>query len=842
MKNSTYFFMCISVFLLGETLSLNGKASEKFSRAKRRAQVIAGKKIDQPIETKSNNHKEDMMSKGSNAAAANSYAYLGQYLKPWEFGDADEKLEINLDNAELLNFIKFIEQRFNLVFIIDDVLKPLPQGGKSVVGTKISFATHEPLTKKQTWDIFTTFLDMAGLACVPETGIDRCYRIVSNNPTSPFSANKAPLPTFIGVDPSIVPDNDEKIRYIYFVENASLNVIKNVLDSMKSTTAANLVIFEELRAVMITDKAANIRAMLEVITELDKTNMPQMMSVLKLHRTDATKVRDLYMTLVKEEGGAAGRLLGARKNPTSSYFPETLRVIAEPRTNSLFLIGNKEEIKKVENFIRREIDKEIDVPFSPLHIWPLKYVDAETVATLVREATQFQQGSEAATYGGVRDNDKYFKPISVTAEKMGNRLIINADYEDYIKIAEMLEKIDVEQPQVAIKVLLLNVDLTDTRELGGQIRNRDATNAIPPVTFQTSGLVGAPNNYIQENVTGPGALRLLGNLVNLATGNDPGSTLMTLGSDMFGVWGILKVLQTYARVGIIANPFLVTTHKYQATVLLGEVRRVTSATVFGESATEQAITDLDASLKVTITPQVSPDGFITLDVFVKQEQFNSTSLSNNNRTNKEVTTSVIVANKEVIALGGLVVDTVQETETKVPILGDIPILGFLFKNKLKIIDKTTLVILISAEVIPPSDNGPADCFTGVKLGEARDTLLQMHSQSEIRDPIHRWFFNDNYDRSEGTIDAFVAQRDKYIDPAVALAIEEEKKHKSAGPGVHRHSYLGLHAGEETPKDDAQDIGTSSSSSRRKNILADLVEGSNPAGSSTSEDTTEKESA
>jgi general secretion pathway protein D len=709
------------------------------------------------------------------------YAYLGSYLDPWNYGDPGELLEINFENAELSNFIAFIERQLNLKFILDDAIKPLPQGGKSVIGTKILVKTNRPITKKETWNIFLTFLEMAGLAVAPEPGLARTYRIASTALGSPLSVNKASLPTLMmDVDPSLIPDNDMRIHYLKSIENANLNIIKSVVDTMKSATAPNVIVFEDIRAILMTDKGSNIRSMLEIIRELDAAALPEMLTVLRLKRTDASKVRDLYASLVKAEGSSlSDRLLGGRRQQSVSRFAN-IRMIAEPRTNSLILLGNKDDIKIVEEFIIREIDKELDIPYSPLHIYPLKYVDAETIASLLRDTTQFQAGTEAAIFGGVRDGDQYFKPLTITPEKSGNRLIINADYDDYLKIYEALQLLDVEQMQAAIKVLILNIDLSDNRQFGTQIRDKaqfcDGILQNNGVNYQTSGLAGLNSPVIERTsatdssgnqVATPGATRLLGNLIALATGNSPGSTVVSLGSDLFGVWGFFKVLQSYSRVGVVANPFLVTSNKYQATVSIGEVRRIQSSTVIaGPDTVQPTFTDIPANLTVTITPQISVDGFITLDVLVQQNNFNSLVPDNGNRTERSVQTSVIVANREVIALGGLITDAIDELETKVPILGDLPIVGWLFKNKAKNVRRSSLVVLISAEIIPPANNKIADCFTELRLRDAEKANCEIQEHYSLRDPVNKLFFNEGFDQGQGAINEFVAKRGRYIDPAL----------------------------------------------------------------------------
>ncbi len=764
-------------------------AAEEFATPQQEQKIIEAKKIEEKKEEKEEKIAQEKVVQEKKEEAKNPI-YLGKFLNPWEFGNINELIEIDLENAELSNFISYIEKRFNLTFIIDDQLNPPPAGGKKVLGTKISFRSHRPLSKKEAWDIFVSFLDLAGLAPQPgpQPGV---YRITSNDLKSPFSINKGPLPTFINIDMSLIPDNDMRIRYVYFVENSSIDVIKNIVDNMRSATSPNVIVYPELRAIIMTDRATNIKAMLEIIRELDTVNMPETLAVIKLKRTDATKVANLYKELVKDEAqnNLAARLLGPRKQPTTSYFPEGTRVIAEPRTNTLILLGDKIAIQRIENFIKKHIDKEIDIPFSPLHVYQLKYTEAQAVAEILKSAIQFQAESDAAKYGGVRDGDKFFKPIFITAEKSGNRLIINADYDDYVKIFELLQKIDVEQPQVAIKALILSINLADTRDLGIQMRNKvPGPNGLigNNVNYQTTGLAGIPantstglaQNAVVENTTGTGATRLLGNLVNLATNAVQGSTLITLGSDQFGIWGILNILQSYTCTNIIANPFLVATHKTPALVAVGTTRRILTGQTFTNSGPVQSLDDMTAKLELYVEPQISYEGYITMGVRVLLEQFTSTDQTSGNRTQQEVKTTVIMANNEVLALGGLTQDTINESESKVPILGDIPIFGWLFKNKSRVVQKTSLIILLTPEIIPAQSNEAANRFTDSKLSYAKSLNLSTNTPSTSRDPFNRWFFQSNTDPELKIINTYSQEGDRYLAESQK---PEYKKHTGKEP-------------------------------------------------------------
>lgn len=711
--------------------------------------------------------------------------YLGNYLEPWKGADPNERVEMNFENKELTELLKFLSNALDITFILDDYVEPTRADGlQPLAGTKITFKSTVPLTLRQAWEIGLTFLEMAGFSVIPGTQ-PRTYRVTASAARDKPSANREPLPTFIGIDPALLPDTDAKIRYVYFAENAELPIVTQIIENLKSGSAGSLIEVPPLRAVIVTDKAANIKSIMTILKEIDQTTQPEELAIIRLKHADAREVRELYHQLIGKDPKSPrfSPHSRQRKPSTTQYFSEATRVFEEPFTNSLIVLGTRENIKRFENFIIKNVDKSIDIPFSPLHIIQLRFIDAASIAKILNELIQrFNQdpsNTAAALVGGVRDGNKFFKPtVRITEEPAGNRLIINADYEEYLKLREIIERLDVEQPQVAIKMLILNVDLTNMNELGIQLRNSvacpDGTGGLDSllgtnVNFQTS-MVGniITNPPAGETPIPPvnGAKRLLGNLINLANRQggispfDIGTTLVTLGKDMFGFWGLLRVLETYTRTSVIANPFLVTTNKYKAEFKVGETRRTTSAIVTGQRET-QAQGDISADLRIVLTPQISYDNTVALNIYIELGQFIDETTQN--RIIRKISTEALLANREVLALGGLIRDRVVETTRKVPVLGNMPLVGWLFKNKSKRVERTSLLILISPEIIKPEEPQVAQTFTYNKITDAKSTLFTMRSRSENRDPIHRWFFDDHKEKEASTIDKFVAMQKRYID-------------------------------------------------------------------------------
>jgi general secretion pathway protein D len=678
-------------------------------------------------------------------------------LSTWQLQNPEALVELNFNDVELSSVLAWAEKTFGVTFIVDDLLKPMPQGAKTILGVRINFKTHTPITQAEAALIIDTFLDIAGAVRTPGP-TKSTYRILNASPNSPTAYTRAPLPTYIGVEPSLLPGGDARIRYVYFVSNTNLDVIQKLIDAMKSSTAPNLIVFPELRAIMITDKASTIKSLMLVIKELDRVAMPETLAIVRLKRTDANKVAALYQTLVSEEAQlGTPQPIAVKSSKEQVVFSDTTRVIAEPRTNSLIILGPRDTVAKIESFIVTQVDKNVELPFSPVFVHQLKYIDAASVANILKQAVAFQPDSDAAKVGGVRDGDQYFKRMTIVPEPSGNRLIVNASHEDYQRLCETLERLDVEQPQVALKVMVLSIDLNNKKQLGVQMRNR-VTSAKSQglfnrnVNYQTSGLFG---QSVVENDSqdATGAQRLLGDLIQLASNSTIGSTLITLGSDIFGVWGLLQILETTTRVNVVATPFVVASQKTQTNIAFGDIRRVQSATIYTQ-ATAPTYFDLPAKLELTITPQISLDGLVSLDVIVNLSQFTSSDLTNGDRTSKSIQTSVIVADNEVLALGGLIKDTVDDSQNAVPILGNIPLFGWLFKNKRKHVERESLLILITPEIIPVAQGTVAERFTNGKLNEINNTIEQARSESSLRDPVNRWFFKEHKDCPDAEMVAF----------------------------------------------------------------------------------------
>lgn len=656
--------------------------------------------------------------------------------------EKDQLVRFYFEDATLENLVRYIEELYKIKFLVDDDFTPAIPNGGVLKGNKITFKTNKPLSRVDAWDLFLKFLDIAGLSAV-ETNVTGFYRI-----TTVTNANKEVLPTFFNTKVETLPDNNLKVRYVFFVKNSPLSTIQQIVSQLASPTAM-VDTFPDLNAVIITDKGINIRSLMKVVQEFDK-EMPEAMSILKLQKADAQDVAQLYSDLTKTENPqGVARFLGQRAQPDSIYFPANARIIVEPRTNALILLGPAKALKKIEEFISQYIDVDLTMPYSPLYIYEVQYLNSNSLVTILNQVISFGQGSNAAAFGGVRGGNEYFGPVNITAEPTGNRIIIKAEERDYKKIISLIKQLDVIQPEVAIEVLIVNVSSNDNKNIGSQFHNKTPGSPAKNVNFQTSGFptTGGASGPVINATTGS----LLGNLIGLAsTGTTPnGATYLTLGNQAAGVWGIFQTLKSFSDTSIIANPFLMATNNYAAQVSVGTSRQIQTGSIISSQGPTASYDTLPANLTVQITPQISVDSSVQMSINVNLTDFSdTTNLASGNTFTKQVVTSVSVKDRQIVALGGIVKTQVTDVETKVPVLGDIPVLGWFFKNKQKTTTESKILIFISPRILTLKKGDTAQYYTLNKSEECADMINEMYPASERKDPINRAFFGAGQDEND----------------------------------------------------------------------------------------------
>ncbi|MFA5998508.1 MAG: secretin N-terminal domain-containing protein [Candidatus Babeliales bacterium] len=710
-------------------------------------------------------------------------------------------IAFNFEEASLANLVSYIESVHNIKFIHDEIITPAAKDAKGYSGHKITFRTNKNLTRKESWDLFLTFLHIAGLDVVPLVQ-DGFYKIV------PLArVNSETIPTFIGVDVNILPDTDMIVRFVYFAKNIEPKNIIPVLRPMQGGSA-KLDTFAGLKALIFTDRACAIKSLMQIVTELDRSVLPEVLSVVKLKRTTASDVKTLYNSLTKPAASAGPQpaqvWTPGKKETFLEYFPQGVVLVADDRTNSLILLGSAKEVKRVEDFVVNHVDIALDRGVPPIFTYRLQYTVATDVAALLNKVVLYGSGTMAGKYGGVLDGVKYFQKMTIAADTHSNSLIINATPEDFEALRPLIEELDVAQKQIGLEVLIVQVKDIDTKTLGAQISGPNGAGTLAAgasklgptfmqnVTAQTSGVpTGTPivttvgNPPITEDFSIKSSLALL---LGSPVLNEAGSILVTFGRP---IWAIFKVLKTLVSSHIVANPFVVVSNNTLAEIKSGEERRQVSGRVVSTgSLTTTGFTNIEATLDVQIKPQINKGNIINLQIMVRNSRFTQAANPADSggdlspRDEKTVQTTASVANGETLVLGGIMTETYSSASNGVPFLENIPVFGWFFKSKTRTITRDHFLIFISPRIIDPTnDSTDIDDYTDYKLREAQkniDLIDETDWFTNKKDPIQRAFFGTDGSRvlqELRTGDTFEKRRE--IDGRINQPLNAPEQQKSS---------------------------------------------------------------
>jgi len=651
----------------------------------------------------------------------------------------DEEIYLNFENAELINFINYVAD-IHKVNIIPD---------KALSGNKISLTMRNPISKAQAWRILLSITEMAGYSIIKVGDI---YKVIPKD-----RKLIQPLPVYIGTPPEELPESDLNIRYVYFLSNVKVNDILPWVNNMLGSPHAAIP-NENNNGLILVDKSFNIKSVMKIVKELDKTGLKEAVSVLQLRYSNATEVRDLLNSLIEGEKeppqiARLRYLLGRKAQETSSYFAKGTTIIAEERTNSLVLLGNKDTIEKIEKFVTKHIDTKLQGLESPLHIYELQYISAKQMVELLNTLLappESVAGQQAVKHGAVRGGVKYFKKMTFKADEEGNRLIVACtDKQDWKLLKKTIQNLDKPQPQVAVETLIVLVDAENNKFIGGQTRNKKHGQLGHWIDAQTASI--DQTVFEQEGDTN---VSLLGNLISGLTGQ-LGSTILSFGKTA-NLWGVFKMLQSNTNASIVAQPFLSVTNKYEASITIGETRRKDSQTGFDAQGNQiTGKVDTQADLIINVKPQINIDGVVKLNIKITYNNFVGTSVDN--KVERELDTNVSVANGQVLALGGFVKNKTTEKVYKTPVLGNIPVLGWLFKNKTKTVTKQNVLIFMCPTIIKPREYS-MNLYTKMKLREAKDMAEDAILTTKSHDPIQNWFFDVKENLYARNIDDYASAR------------------------------------------------------------------------------------
>jgi len=558
-----------------------------------------------------------------------------------------EEVTLNFSDADLVAVINSVSQITGKNFIID----PRVKGKVTVVSSK-------PLNETEVYNVFLSILQVHGFATVPtENAIKIIPDATAKQSAAPFnSASRNP--------------GDQLITRVLTIDHINAAQLVPILRPLVAQQG-HLAAYPTTNVLIISDRASNIQRIDRIISEMDK-KVDSGIEIIKLKNAFAAEVVRLITSLnvvsADQKVPAGGRI----------------KVTADERTNSVLLSGERTERLKY-----RAIIADLDSPVESggnTHVVYLRYADAKNIATILSGVGQEAIKAESKNVGAGGSSDGRGDSINVQADESTNALVISAPASIFPSLRAVIQQLDIPRAQIHIEAIIAEVSLDTSNELGVQWLGLDRGNAAFSSQFSSSGVsIGG----VLEGAIPDGGLLGFGSI------DDNGLSVVAL----------ISALAGDSETNLLATPSIVTLDNQAAEILVGQnVPFVTGESTSSSSDVDnpfRTIERQDIGVSLKVKPQINEGDAITMEIEQEVSNISGTATSAVDIvTNKRfIKTTVQLEDGELLVLGGLIDETIVESEQKVPLLGDIPFLGALFRFKRETGRKQNLLVFIRSTII-----------------------------------------------------------------------------------------------------------------------------------------------
>ncbi len=594
----------------------------------------------------------------------------------------ENQITLNLKEADIRALIATVSKFTGKNFVVDPRVK-----------ARVSVVSSRAMSESEVYEVFLSVLQVHGYAAVPVGGI---VKIVPE-----VNAKQGPLPV-VSDDRHVGDELITKVVTLDHVPAAQLVPILRPLVPQQGHLAA----YNPTNTLIITDHAANIRRLAEIIKSIDRPESDELEIIPLKHASASELVR--ILNSLQASGNA--------KKPESSQ----ITLASDDRTNSILMSGERSARLKIRATIAH-LDTPLQNEAGNTHVIYLKYAKAEDIVSILtgvqKKQEQVDKKAMPAKAPGSSDSE-----VDIQADENTNALIITAGPDVVRRMKSIIRQLDIRRAQVLVESIIAEIsnsrgkDFSSQFVLGGKEGNNDR---VPVGVSNFGGSGGIIGLFSGDPQTIAGSL---GDGITFGFGSDQNNRFAFL----------LKALTADAATNILSTPSVVTMDNQEAEIVVAQnVPFVTgSFTTAADGASNpfQTVERQDVGITLKVTPQINDGNTIKLEI--AQEVSNvsaSTSANGDIITNKRsINTSVLVEDGEILVLGGLIDDTLRDQVSKVPLLGDIPLLGWLFRSHSTTKEKQNLMVFMRPSIM--RDGAAAYYHTNEKYNYLRAQQINAGEQ------------------------------------------------------------------------------------------------------------------
>ena len=620
----------------------------------------------------------------------------------------------NVDQQDIRSLLKKIARITCKNFIVSEGVK-----GKN----DITIISHKKVNVDQAYAAFLAALEANNMALVRA---GRFYKVVERK-----DAKKQPLPMYEnGKD---LPWTDAQVTLLHQLSFAGVDQVQPLVKNLMTKAGA----VDEIggNMLLITDSASNIRRIMKILDKVDVAGSSSRMHIVDINWAEAGQISQ-KLTEIFQDTTTKGGKGGTREDVSID------KMIADERTNKLIIICSDSAFESVKEVIDiLDTQDGAGASGAQVFVHPLNNADATKLASTL---TSLTSGAKSSTARGGKGKaaakaaaaaELFEGDVKITADEATNGLVIVSSARDYRSLKDVINSLDAKRPQVYVEAAIMEVAVNENRRV-----SLDAYAGLPADVpgFSDPGLGIVANEGGKNLVTSSAqalAARSLFDRLNtntldasqLGAAVDASTALESLlgvlafqgpqvpGSEQlfgfpvpsFGV--VLNALQSNANVNVLSTPHIMTTDNEKAEISVGERIPVVRGIApvggggLGIGGLQQVAYE-DVKLRFVVTPHVNDSGEIRMEIEQEVSDIGGNIPVGNGLeqpiiTNRSANTTVVVRDQQSVVLGGLISDRNTDSESKIPFLGDIPIVGWLFKNWSDSTSRTNLILVLTPYIV-----------------------------------------------------------------------------------------------------------------------------------------------
>ncbi|HDL7825952.1 type II secretion system secretin GspD [Yersinia enterocolitica] len=553
-----------------------------------------------------------------------------------------ETFSVNFKNTDINEFINTVSKNLNKTAIIDPAVKG-----------NISVRSYQELEPDRYYPFFLSVLEVYGFTVVNMPG-DVIKIIPAKN------TKGSAIPLIEGENPA---EGDEVVMRVVSLHNVAAKELAPLLRQLNDAAFGTVVHYDPSNVLLLTGRAAVVNQLVAIIKNVDKAG-DQTVETIKLQFASASEVARIAESLHKSSGKNANGRMSAT-------------IVADERTNSV-LIGGEEQVRQRMIDTVQELDKQGDIHGNTKVIY-LKFAKAESLLDVLNGVSTNQQGGKGQATPAVA----MMKNVVIKADAQTNSLIINAAPDLLRDLEQVINQLDIRRAQVLVEAIIVEVQDSDALNLGVQWFNRNGGGSNFPEN-------GASASSITSNDMGSS----LKGITGLATGFYRGN------------WsGLFTALRTNSQNDILATPSIVTLDNMEAEFSVGQEVPVLSGsqTTTGDNIF-RTVDRKSVGIKLKVKPQINKGDSVLLEIeqevsSVAEKAPGGTGDLGATFNTRMVKNAVMVGSNNIVVVGGLLDSTSHDVTSKVPLLGDIPGIGFLFRSTSQKMVKRNLMLFIRPTII-----------------------------------------------------------------------------------------------------------------------------------------------